>query len=228
MSLTCEEAEALLGEYVLNALPPEEQQAAEEHLRDCRNHDAGIAEYRSMAAGLGGSVEEIRPPRRLRGQLLAAFDQEARRAAGTARPGLFNLGPGWWRRLEVAYGIAAVLLIAAIGLGVWNLSLHKAGNEPQISEAVSGPNRLRVIFLPQEKLAVIDYGLTPLAPDRAYQLWQLPEGGGVPVSLGLISGKSPMAIAADLSAADAVAVSIEPAGGSSQPTSAPILVDKLG
>src|ERR1043166_4805232 len=122
MSLTCEEAAALLGEYVLNALPPDEQAAIEEHLRDCRNHDLDIAEYRSVAAAMGSSLEYIRPPRRLRGNLLTAFDREARRATGAGRPRRLDFGPGWWRRLEVAYGLAAVLLIAVLGLGAWNLS----------------------------------------------------------------------------------------------------------
>jgi anti-sigma-K factor RskA len=227
MNLTCEQADELLGEYAMNALLAEDQAAVEEHLAGCRNHDAAFAEYRAVVTALGSATEEIRPPRRLRGQLLTAFDREARSVAGPGQ-GLSPFRSGWWRRPVYAYGVAAVLLIAVIGLSAWNLSLRgKNENGVLVRDVQAANNRLRVVYFPGQQLAVVDYDLPPLAPDRAYQAWQIPQGGAAPISLGLLGSKSPVAFKADLSEAAAVAISVEPPGGSPQPTTTPIVVDSL-
>ena len=65
----------------------------------------------------------------------------------------------------------------------------------------------------------------PEAAGRSYELWALPRGGGAPVSLGLLpaagSAERPLSERqrTALLAADKVAVSVEPAGGS--PTGSP-------
>jgi anti-sigma-K factor RskA len=234
MNLTCEQADELLGEYAISALAAEDQAAVEEHLVGCPNHGAALAAYRAVAGALALTTEEVRPPRRLRGQLLSAFDREARTAAGA---GLGSTAPlrqapvkgDWWRRPSYAYGIAAALLIALVGLSVWNLSLRASRDRSVlVREATTANNRLRVIYFPGQKLAVVDYDLPQLTPDHIYQAWQIPRGGAAPISLGLLGSRSPVAFKADLSNAGAVAVSIEPPGGSAQPTTTPIVVvDKL-
>ena len=65
----------------------------------------------------------------------------------------------------------------------------------------------------------------PLAADRAFELWMLPDSGSPPVSLGLLprNGNATLPLTAEqlrtLTATSKVAVSIEPSGGS--PTGAP-------
>jgi anti-sigma-K factor RskA len=65
----------------------------------------------------------------------------------------------------------------------------------------------------------------PLADDRAFELWMLPDAGSAPVSLGLLprAGTAVLRLSAEklriMLATSKVAVSIEPAGGS--PTGAP-------
>jgi anti-sigma-K factor RskA len=71
-----------------------------------------------------------------------------------------------------------------------------------------------------------------LDPTRAYQLWLVPSGGA-PVPVGLLqvsadgssSHSTPLA---DVPAATAVAVTIEPAGGSQTPTTPIVMVGNLG
>ena len=64
-----------------------------------------------------------------------------------------------------------------------------------------------------------------IAADRSLELWALPRNGSAPVSLGLIPRAQGLSVAllepqrAALLAADKVAVSLEPRGGS--PTGAP-------
>jgi len=222
MSLSCEEADALLSEYAVGAISPDEMVELEDHLVDCRNHDVALAEYRSVVAALAHSSEEIRPPRRLRGRLLTAFDQEARTApaaGGASSP--FGRLP-WWRRPELAYGLAAVLLFAVIGLAAWNLSLRNENEGPLVREARAGTGRLTVVYFPDQHLAVLDFDLPPPGADRTYQAWRVP-AGGAPISLGLLGSRGPVAFRTDLVKEDTVAVSLEPPGGSTQPTTTPLI-----
>jgi len=74
-------------------------------------------------------------------------------------------------------------------------------------------------------VAVFDFALPPLPANQTYQAWQI--AGGTPVSLGLMSGNAGIAaFEVDLSNASAVAISVEPAGGSTQPTNV-VLVSEL-
>ena len=65
----------------------------------------------------------------------------------------------------------------------------------------------------------------PLASDRSFELWMLPDSGSAPVSLGLLptSGGAVLPLSAEklqaLAATSKIAVSVEPVGGS--PTGAP-------
>jgi anti-sigma-K factor RskA len=222
MSLSCEETDALLPEFAFAALSPDEQSEVEEHLAGCREHDPALAEYRSVVAALAITTEEIRPPRRLRGRLLTAFDSEARTAPVPGRtPAAGRLG-GWWRRPEYAYGIAAGLLVAVVGLLAWNISLRGSNAGPIVKEAQAGANHLMVVYIPDKQLAVVDFDLPQPGPDKTYQAWLVPQGAA-PVSLGLLGVRGPVAFKIDLGAADTIAVSLEPSGGSSQPTTTPLI-----
>jgi anti-sigma-K factor RskA len=73
-------------------------------------------------------------------------------------------------------------------------------------------------------LTIRTVGAVRPPPEKAYELWALPRGGS-PVSLGLLptTGKSERSLTASqraaIAAADKLAVSIEPTGGS--PTGSP-------
>ena len=68
-------------------------------------------------------------------------------------------------------------------------------------------------------------GHAEMGPNTSWEMWILPEAGGKPISLGLITThetqvmKIPAALAAKLDAAPGLAMSVEPAGGS--PTGIP-------
>ncbi len=60
-------------------------------------------------------------------------------------------------------------------------------------------------------------------PGKTYQMWFVPPQGA-PVSAGLLSGTAPVLLEGGGQDAAAVALSVEPAGGSPQPTTTPVLV----
>ena len=72
-------------------------------------------------------------------------------------------------------------------------------------------------------------GLPEVAADQTYQLWVISAAG--PTSAGLLDlseqGTTGPVLASDTGQAQSLAVTVEPAGGSEQPTTTPLLVVEL-
>ncbi|HEY1873379.1 MAG TPA: anti-sigma factor [Steroidobacteraceae bacterium] len=128
-----------------------------------------------------------------------------------------------WRawQLAAAAGLVAVALI--VGL------IMRQVAPPLQTLAVLGTDTAHPVWrlerrLPLTALTIQVIGTVPEAVGRSYELWALPRGGA-PVSLGLLpaagSAERPLSERqrTALLAADKVAVSVEPAGGS--PTGSP-------
>jgi anti-sigma-K factor RskA len=232
MSISCEEAQDLLAAYAMDRLDGEDGEAMSEHVSSCRRHDEELAELRAIAGALVLAAEEEEPPARLRANLLAAFDEEASvttwpRPAAPGRapaPGLFER---IWRRPAFAYGIAAALAVVALGLGVWNVSLQSRSEPAVVRVFNQGGLTMRVVYLRDEQVAVLEVNMPALQPDQTYQAWKVPEGQGAPVSLGLLSNHGTFAFSTDLDDTRAIAISVEPAGGSPQPTTTPVVLQEL-
>jgi anti-sigma-K factor RskA len=234
MTLRCEEISEIIGPFALDALEPEERLLVLEHLSECREHDAELAEYREVTSLLPLAINDAAPPARLRSSILSEFDRlqgpapvetvaTPREAPAPSEPraGLLD----FFRRPVFAYGLAAALVLAIAGLTAWNLSLQDE-DQPFVARTTQqGSNSLRMVYLPEEQVAILNLQLPPLTSDRAYQAWQITGAG--PVSLGLVSGRGPTAIRADLSNASAIAITVEPAGGSAAPTTTPMLVTEI-
>jgi len=225
--MSCEELDELLAAYALDAVDAGERAAIEAHLAGCRRHDVALAELHSTAGSLPLAAGEGNPPPRLRARLLDAFD------AGLAvqRPpvSLEVRARGRWPlvlRPAFAYTAAALLLLAVAGLVAWNIALQAGGDEQAREYALAGTTGSgEVLYLPDREVAVIELDLPEPPEGRAYQAWVL--HGDRPSSLGLVAPRGHTAIEADLSDADAVAISEEPGGGSAQPTTEPLLQANL-
>jgi anti-sigma-K factor RskA len=122
---------------------------------------------------------------------------------------------------------AAVSLAAAVGVGLWlrppadALARYAAvpGAESQVLGAAGAPLG-NLVRLPDGRVYV---RLTQApAEGRTYQLWQIQ--GGAPVSLGVFGQE---VFTASLPRGASVAVSVEPPGGSPQPTTTPLFVQAL-
>ena len=135
-------------------------------------------------------------------------------AAGGARPRRPSSWPTW--------SLAAAASLAAVALVVGLLVHERQG--PLQTIAVLGPDAAHPqwrVERPKDltALTIRVIGQVHVAPEKSYELWALPRGGN-PVSLGLLplGGKLERSLTsaqrAALVAADKVAVSVEPAGGS--------------
>lgn len=223
--MDCDQVTELLAAYALSALGAEETEAARRHLAGCRNHDAELGAYREIVPRLPLSAGDMEPPSDARARLLAAFDVEA--GGPVAEPVPVRTRRPALPQPLFAYLAAAALLLAVIGLSVWNLTLQLGGGSEQILsvtlDGAAGAGDL--VYSRDDKIGVLTLDLPPLPAGRVYQAWRIEAAG--PVSLGLVSGGGVVGFQADLSQSNAVAVSEEPAGGSVQPTTSPLLVAEL-
>jgi anti-sigma-K factor RskA len=236
----CENASDALAAYALDALPELERLALLEHLAECRLHDEQLAGFRAVAGRLPLLVASTEaPPQSLRANLLDAFDREqlgqpvetvvpaapspvSRRDTAERPP---SRGGFWaiFRQPSLAYGMAAALLIAVLGLAAWNVSLQDTSDDPRTT-AVAGPNMtLKATYYPKLRIAVLDVDMPEPPAGQVYQAWMIADGQ--PVSVGVLySNKGTMAFAMDMGQAQAIALSLEPAGGSVAPTTQPIVI----
>jgi anti-sigma-K factor RskA len=235
----------LTGVYVLNAVEPAEQARFERHLRRCKpcGHEVrGLAE---TATGLAMAVA-MPPPSQLKERVLTAVAVTRQAPPATehhrARPAFLQ---GWIPRLAVA--VAAVSLAVAIAIGAVGLAtrgeLNRARAQNQAIAAVLAAPDARivtqvtavggtatvVVSRAERKIIFTTAGLPPLPAAKVYELWligppQIRRAGLLPAPS---AGKTAPLLASGLAAGDKVGVTVEPAGGTSQPTTTPILLMSL-
>ncbi len=233
--MKCEEVEELAGAYALQALPAEMLREVREHLASCSQHSE-VASLHAVASTLPFAATEMEPPPGLKARLMGAIRQEAAPAAERAS----REAHGSWLRRWLSpparpYLLAAALAIAVAVLAGWNVYLQTSDDGGQNVTFVrtltdGGAAAGRILYVQEEQLAVITVqDLAPLADDKTYQVWAI--SGGAATGIGLFntsdSGEASAAIQFDLSDAEVVAITVEPAGGSPQPTTEPVLEAEL-
>jgi anti-sigma-K factor RskA len=110
-----------------------------------------------------------------------------------------------------------------------NQALHVVLSAPQVKVlsqvSASGGTAIVVLAAERHELAVVTTGLPALPPGKVYQLWLI--GKEKTVSAGLLppatAGQTPAVLATGVVKGDTLGLTVEPAGGSAQPTTTPIL-----
>lgn len=239
--LTHGESEELLGAYALDAVPDDERELVEQHLRECARCRQELAEHREAAAllALGAPAPE------------GLWDQISGSIAGQPpRKELPVLRP---RRSRARWGTAvAAAAVAVAVVGFMGVRLVQQGD--QIDElrddfrsdgiaaaaerAIDNPSSQRVALVAEEgsTLATVvvlpngigfltDPRLPALPEDRTYQLWALV--GEATVSAGVLGNEPGVtAFSVDLPV-DGFAISEEMHGGVPVPSAAPIAVGTI-
>jgi len=205
--------EALAAQYALGTLSPR----ARRRLVHIARRDPRVAQVLSQwelrLASLASAAPPVTPPPRVWDNIAA------RLGLASARAGPSRAAFGWWRGLALASSLAAIVLAIALSTlrpepAGPSLVVVLAGADARPALVATGSGDARTLTFK----AVVPLGV---ASDRALELWALPEGAA-PRSLGLIPSSGTGAIRVPAAALDripALAVSLEPAGGS--PTGAP-------
>lgn len=244
----------VLPAYALGIVDDDERAAVDAWLAANPSHHRELAAFQAVVDRLPLVVDEREPAVDLRARVLSTAAGVS--AAAPRPPTLMPAPLAWHRRPAPWAAIAAALLVAALGLGVWSAVLRGQLAEQRsvaqqlqdqlvasqaqiallqtqprvtiytISGTSDAPNATgEVVFVPQQQAAFLTItNLPAVAPDRAYQVWFIQDGQ--PVSAGLLPTAPHQAAArlqADLSRYQALAVSLEPLGGSPRPTG-PIMV----
>ena len=249
MRLFSRRVHELSGAYVLDALDQAERERFERHLRRCPGCAEDVRQMTSTATALALAVA-TEPPPGLKQRVLAAAAATPQlpplpSAAARRRRGRHVTRSAWFPRL--ALGVAAVGVAAAVALAVVTVSTQDrldtvraqnqalagvlAAPDAQIATARSstGGTATVVLSYAQQKMIFTSSGLPRLPNAKVYELWLLSTGSAVPAGLlpQPTDGKTAPVLASGLTSADKVGVTVEPAGGTSSPTTTPILVMTL-
>jgi anti-sigma-K factor RskA len=246
--MTADETHDLVALYVVDALAGEELRDFESHLGSCVECQGEVVEMRALTEGLSQSVEAD-PPAALRMAVLANIrttaqvpvaepDRSTDHSNDLSMPGnVIALRSRMSDRLS--YLVAAAAVVVAVVFGGWAVQSHHNASEAsnQRADLISllGASDVRTVTSPatgggsgtvvlsrlHNEAVFVSSGMPALPDDRVYELWTIND---TPVSAGTFnaSGNLVTLPVAALSAAQ-IAVTVEPAGGSSQPTTAPIL-----
>ncbi len=234
----------LTGAYAVDALDDLERARFEQHLDECEDCRAEVAELRETAALLAETTATP-PPASLRESVLAGISQvrplppEVPVTSPAHRPAV---EPAGRRRSWVPFLVAAALaLIAGIGAVVvqpWASDdvprltaaeqVLQAPDAEKVSIDLGAAGRATVTRSKSAGRAVITTEDMVSAPEgKAYELWFIK--GDSFTSAGLMPDVEDQTVVLEGSADDAAAVGItvEPETGSEQPTSDPIAVFDL-
>jgi anti-sigma factor RsiW len=235
--MTDHDLHTLTGAYAADALDPVDRDVFERHLETCDSCRAEVRELQATTARLAVGVSATAPAA-LRDRVLA---EVGRTRQLSPRGDVVRLdhrrNRPWYR--QPATAAAAVLLVVAVGLGGLAVQENRQKDRAeQLAERIAAvavdPQRT-VHTVPvahggtgtvvaADGIAVFHGSDLPRLPDgRAYQLWRI--SGQESQSAGVLGrGGELTGVVTDLGPGDAVGVTVEPAGGSSQPTSDPVFL----
>ncbi|MGY2701033.1 anti-sigma factor [Nocardioides sp. HB32] len=229
---------ALSGAYAVDALDGLERAAFERHLAECPECRAEVAGLRE-AAGLLAETTPVEPPAELRAAVLAGI--------GSIRPlppEVPVARPRPRRTARWLVAAAAAVLLAGGGAVAWQQpwSDTSQGSVPiadQVlhasdakSTSLDFPGGAKATVTHSDGLdkAVIVTKDMPAPPDgKVYQLWLDQPGRGM-VSAGVmpVAADQTVILSGDAATALAAGITVEPAGGSTSPTTKPIALFDFG
>jgi Anti-sigma-K factor rskA/Putative zinc-finger len=235
MTLSHDDLRSLLAASALNALPEDEAEQLERHLKRCSHCRAEMVEFGSAAALLAGQPQEA-PPGTWEG-IVATIEQSPPRAMPGSLRRVVRKRSWWVQGWAVA---AAAALIAVVVLAISTASLQgdvthlqnqaSAGNlNPAVAAALgtkgrrvvdlrnnSGIELAEAVVTPGGGSFLVPEAMSPLSTGRTYQLWALSRGD--PVSLGVLGGRPGITAFRVEAGMTTLMITAEPEGGVPAPT----------
>lgn len=229
----------LLPAFALGSLEADETRRVEDHLLNCLICRDESNAFRAVAGQLGFAAPVAFPSPDLKERLL----ERVRSAPAHKRLASPTPSRPLWERLLPVWGVASLLLIVA--LAGFNLILWQRLNQLEFSTAPGGMRAVPLsapdaaspatgfvlISADGDSGALVVDGLPPLGEDQQYQLWLIRDGQRTSGAVFSTDEKSygGTRIQAPLSLLQysAAGITIEPAGGSPQPTGKQVLAGPL-
>jgi anti-sigma-K factor RskA len=233
----------LSGAYAIGAVDDDEAAAFEHHLGECSGCRDEVRELRE-ALVLMADRSAVRPPAELQQLIMSRVRATGQDPAAPARdvavPRQRTARSGRSASaVRVAWAVAVVLGLFTAGTSAiaWN-QYQDAQAAHRLAAVVADPAAQRVtgeargggsvlLAVTADRAVVVTSEFPALPGGRTYQLWL--ERPGVVSSLGLgpqgasAAGSWSRAVEG-LQPGDLVAISVEPAGGSSRPSTTPVVI----
>ncbi len=234
-----ERFEELKDAYVLGALPEEERDEFERYLAAHPERQAEVDDLGAFANLLAISPQQHEPPPELRRRVMEVVEAEAAPRRTRRRPIFAGLREYLDAR-TITLGAAAMLVV---GLLSWNVLLQNQVQDlsGQVEEARAEGQTIElegawaqqgasaeVAAIDENRVILVAENMPSVPEDRTLQIWVIHDD--VPTPSGLFDPEGNMTAAAvttSIEKADAIAVTVEPAGGSEKPTSDPVLLTEL-
>lgn len=254
--LTAGRAVELAEVYALDAVSDAERSAIEEYVKTApeaerESFNERVRQARETLAVAFTAEEE--PPADLFGRIVAQLPvnpaaEERHEAPAAQPPAADDLAAARERRdvrrrasgmRNWLIGVAAAAVIALGGVGVGAYMANQNDPLTQVLQAqdvrqatvdVSGGGTATVSISPSKDALVVRMKDVPAPPPgKVYQMWLIPKDGSTPVSQGLMDAEalSKPAVVKGISSAASLGITVEPAGGSSAPTSATVAAAPL-
>lgn len=232
--MTAHEIHALAGAYAVDALDDLERVRFEAHLAVCAECQAEVLSLQD-ATLLLSDLTSVAPPAAMREQIMAEIKKVRPIPPAVAR--IDRHRPRRWTNLVAAAAVLGVLggsavvvqqmrqddstsqlneasrVLAAADVQHWNVDF-KSGASATLSRSAS-----------EGRAVLVARSMSAAPSGKVYQLWLVKDGAMV--SAGLMAGgseESTVLLDGDASDATGAGITLEPAGGSPAPTSAPIVV----
>ncbi|MFF3405524.1 anti-sigma factor domain-containing protein [Streptomyces sp. NPDC002742] len=243
--MTTVDLHTLTGAYALHALADDERERFERHAADCADCAQEVRELTATAARLGLAVTAVPGPG-LKDQVMRRITtvrQESPRTIPLTTP----RAPGLRRRRPARWALAAALAAAASlgGTAVWQHERAQDAQEQarqterradQVAAVLAAPdatsrtaplaggaNGTVVVSESRDQAVFIASRMAKPPSGKVYQLWF--DDAGTMRSAGLMDpGRTTEAVLMDgsVDGASGMGITVEPAGGSAEPTSDPL------
>ena len=213
----------LSGAYALHALSSEEAEEFQKHLDACPACRQEVKELQQAAAQMGAS-EAIRPPAHLKARVMAAADQMPQMPPRVSGSNVIEVPRGrWGARLLAAAAAVVVIVAGVVGIGVLQSedepSTRLASGVVEVFQAEDAHTATMDTANGGKISVATSPSLNQMAVDTD-QLWAIEDGAIA--SVGVLEPEKGAFM--DMPGPEIeVAITIEPAGGSQQPTTEPIM-----
>lgn len=241
----------LTGAYAVNALDPAERAEFEAHLAGCPDCQAEVRGLLDTTSRLA-AAEAVEPPARLKAAVMAQIATtrqlpplDAGEPAPASDDGVVVplRRPGWtWGQRSLAIA-AAVLAVVAVSLSTLLVQSNSARTRVDATQAavtrvltasdatvkhtsLGGGTKVTIVVSPSQRTSVFLGDGLPAAPSgHTYELWYLGASGAVPAGTFHpdSSGHVAKVLTGSVGGASTIGVTVEPAGGSQQPTTKPMV-----
>ena len=220
--------ESVIAAYAMGAVPEDEVPAIRAHILSCEVCFVEAESYTEVLAALATSIEPVPLPKgftervlnEARGELPAAPKEVARTRT--------------WRRLLVpGLAVLAVLSLFGTTLALFGSLNRQNEYERVVASLVRDPDALEldgpggaegVLASTNEGSVLVTVDLGEAPRGRDYQLWLIKDGVPTPSETFDVTGSVfVIETKLDVGSFEGAAVTVEPEGGSQQPTTDPVL-----